>query len=96
MLQGVAMGVELTIAKSVDHLALPLKTKRRSRKGIACYASFARGSGRGPLLYVLIGYDLLSLGQVAVTQGSSVTPLSYYLKAASLEDIATVCTVYKG
>jgi hypothetical protein len=96
MPQGVAMGIELTIPKSVDHLALPLKTKRRSRQGIARCASFAKGSGPGPLLYFLIGYDLLSVGQVAVTQGSRVTSLSYYFRAASLEHIATVCTVYKG
>jgi hypothetical protein len=83
MPQGVAMGIELTIPKSVDHLALPLKTKRRSRQGIARCASFAKGSGPGPLLYFLIGYDLL-------------TSLSYYFRAASLEHIATVCTVYKG
>jgi hypothetical protein len=55
MPQSVAMGVELTIAKSVDHLALPLKTKRRSRKGMARYASVARGSGPGPLPYFLSG-----------------------------------------
>ncbi len=42
MPQSVALGVELTIAKSVDHLALPLKTKRSFRKGVARCASFAR------------------------------------------------------
>jgi hypothetical protein len=42
MPQGVAMGIELTLAKSIDHLALPLKTPRRSRKGIARRESFAR------------------------------------------------------
>ena len=55
MPQSVAMGVELTIAKSVDHLALPLKTKPGSRKGIARRESFARWSGPGSLLYLLLG-----------------------------------------
>ena len=55
MPQGVAMGVELTLAKPIDHLALPLKTKHRSHKGIARRESFARWSGAGPLLYVLSG-----------------------------------------
>jgi hypothetical protein len=49
------MSVKLAIAKFVDHLALPPKTKRRSRKGIARGASFARGSGPAPLLYFLSG-----------------------------------------
>ena len=57
------MGVELTIAKSVDHLALPLKMRAGLARALPAHASFARRSGRGPLLYVLIGYDLLSLGQ---------------------------------
>jgi hypothetical protein len=42
MPQGVTMGVELTLAKAIDHLALPLPPTPRSRTGMVCRESCAR------------------------------------------------------
>ena len=94
MAQSVTMCVELTIAKSVSHLALPLKTKRRSRKGIAGCASFARGAGPGPLPYFLSGMISYPWARLRNAVGQPL-PHNHLRMAASLEDIATVCTVYK-
>jgi len=95
MLQGVAMGIELTLAKSIDHPALPLKTTRRSRAGIARREGFTRWSDPGPLLYILSGMISYPWARLQLRNAVG-QPLCHNQRRAAtpLEDIATVCTVY--